>query len=115
MHVQLQNDNGVTKEVKIGFSWTILFFGWIPFLFRGMPIWGLLLFLCSSVCWWFPSIAVFLCAGFCTPSVISIIMAFIGNKLTASYYLEKGYYKIGAGWEIANSKWGMTGLPNEAR
>ena len=30
--------NGVRKEVKIGFSWTVFFFGWIALLIRKQ--WG---------------------------------------------------------------------------
>ena len=37
MHVMLQNDAGLTKEVKFGVSWTALFFSAFPFFFRGMP------------------------------------------------------------------------------
>lgn len=90
MHVQLQNDQGVIKEVKVGFSWTILFFGGFPFFFRGMPIWGLSLVITSFFFCWIPS----------------IIMAFIGNKITATYYLENGYHKIG-NWEVANHRWNI--------
>ena len=96
MHVQLKNNNGIVKEVKIGFSWTILLFGGLPFLFRGMPVWALSIFISSFFCCWIPS----------------IIMAFIGNRITASYYLENGYKKIGSYWEFANLKWGMIGLPD---
>lgn len=35
MHIKFQK-NGVTKEVKVGFSWTTLFFGWWVPLLRGM-------------------------------------------------------------------------------
>ena len=28
--------NGVTKQVKVGFSWTTFFFGWLVAVYRGM-------------------------------------------------------------------------------
>lgn len=35
MHIKFQK-NGVTKEIKVGFSWTVFFFGWLALLARGM-------------------------------------------------------------------------------
>lgn len=35
MHIKLQK-NGLTKEVKVGFSFTTFFFGWLVPLSRGM-------------------------------------------------------------------------------
>ena len=34
MHIKFQK-NGVTKQVKVGFSWTTLFFGWLALAVRG--------------------------------------------------------------------------------
>ena len=73
MYITLTHESGIVRQFKMGFSWTILIFGGFPFLFRGMLIHGLLLL---AVYWvWLPQ----------------IILAFIGNKLTIKYYLEKGY------------------------
>lgn len=35
MMIIMQNEAGITKRVKDGFSWTTFFFGWIPSLVRG--------------------------------------------------------------------------------
>ena len=40
MFVQLSNETGVVREVKVGASWTAFFFGGFPFFFRGMAIQG---------------------------------------------------------------------------
>ncbi len=95
MIVQFKNDAGILKEVKVGFSWTIFIFSGMPFLSRGMPLWGFVTIITS----------------FFTFGLTGFIMAFIGNKMTAIHYLENGYKKAGEGWEIANVKWKMTGLP----
>ncbi|WP_435163662.1 hypothetical protein [Paenibacillus glycanilyticus] len=35
MKVALRHTSGVTKRVKVGFSWTMFFFGWLVPLIRG--------------------------------------------------------------------------------
>ena len=42
MKVTMRNSVGVTREVKLGFSWTMLFFGPLVPLFRGDLKWTLL-------------------------------------------------------------------------
>jgi len=37
MHIKFQK-NGVTKEIKVGFSFTTFCFGWIALLARGMIV-----------------------------------------------------------------------------
>lgn len=89
MKVSFKNQSGVLREVKVGFSWTIFFFGGIPFLFRGMPLHGV----------------AFIIAGLITFGFSNLILSFIGNKMTAKYYLENGYSQYGAGWDYAGPKW----------
>lgn len=91
MKVSVKNQAGVLRETKIGFSWTIFFFGGFPFFFRGMPLHAV----------------GFIIAGILTWGLSNIIMAFIGNKMTAKYYLENGYLPYGAGWDYAGPKWGI--------
>ena len=35
MAIAILENNGLRKEVKLGFSWTTFFFGWFVPLFRG--------------------------------------------------------------------------------
>lgn len=88
MHVTFRK-NKVIREVKVGFSWTVLFFGAFPFACRGM--WG-----------WF-WLTVLLCV--CTYGLGGIVMAFFANKITARWLAENGWMvssgQIPAGWGIA--------------
>lgn len=88
MHVTFKK-NKVIREVKVGFSWTVLFFGAFPFAFRGQ--WG----------WFF--LTALLCI--CTYGLAGIVMAFFANKITARWLAENGWLvssgQIPAGWGIA--------------
>lgn len=91
MKVDFKNNIGVVRELKVGFSWTLLFFGGIPFFFRGMPV---------------HAIAVMLASVF-SGGIVNIIMAFIGNKMTARHYLENGYAPFSGRWDVAVREWGV--------
>jgi hypothetical protein len=92
MHVKLQNEAGLMREVKVGFSWTSLLFGGLPFFFRGMPVHGI----------------IWIALSFITCGISNLFLTFMINKTTAQYYLERGYRPAGPGWEIAAIKWGVS-------
>lgn len=74
--VRLQHPGtGLVKKGFVGFSWTTLFFGFFPALFRGDWGFGLILFLLCLV----------------TGGLAGIIAAFIYNKSYTNRLIEKGY------------------------
>ena len=76
MKVRLQQkDSGLTKEVKIGFSWTMLFFGLFVPLIRGDLKWTLLSLIISIV----------------TAGIGWLVLPFVYNKLYIKGLLESGY------------------------
>ncbi|PYZ92700.1 hypothetical protein CR194_13670 [Salipaludibacillus keqinensis] len=83
MHVRLKNDAGVLKEIKIGFSWTTLFFGFFPALFRGDLKWAAIMFITAV------AVSVFT-FGF-GAWVPGIIFSFVYNKINIKELLDKGY------------------------
>jgi hypothetical protein len=80
------------KIVKVGFSWTVWFFGFIPVLYRGVYWHALALFLVGPI--WYLS---------------WLVYAFFINKLTAKNYLKKGYLPVeGLAWNYAKAQWNLT-------
>ena len=86
MHVKFHK-NGVTKEVKVGFSWTTLFFGWLIAASRGL---------------WPQAII-----GFFTFNLSSLYYMFAINKVYANKLVEDGWSIDPSGKQIAMAKWGI--------
>jgi hypothetical protein len=77
------NKAGLTKEVKVGFSWTTFFFGFFPALFRGDLKWAAIMFIISAVIGGFTAgIGAF---------VSGIVFSFVYNKIYIKELIEKGY------------------------
>ena len=83
MRVRLQNEAGIVKEVKLGFSWTTFFFGFFPALFRGDLKWAAIMFIAAVAIG-----AITLGFGGWIPG---IVFSFIYNKIYIKELLEKGY------------------------
>lgn len=102
-HTVISVSNGVeVKKVPLGFSWTTFFFGGWPAIFRGDFIVGIVLVIGSML----------------TYGILSIIMAFIYNKMYAKSLFEKGY-KIhampdGCTEEKVKTELGYLKFPGEA-
>lgn len=75
MKVYLKNSTGVTKQVKLGFSWTMLFFGLFVPLFRGDLKWTIL----------------FLILSILTLGLAWLVLPFIYNKMYINGLLEDGW------------------------
>ncbi|MGN7384880.1 MULTISPECIES: DUF2628 domain-containing protein [unclassified Paenibacillus] len=83
MKVLLSTESGLSKEVKVGFSWTTLFFGFFPALFRGDLKWAAIMFIVALA---FGSFT-FGIGGW----VSGIIFSFIYSKIYIKGLIEKGY------------------------
>ena len=75
MKINLKNSVGVNKQVKLGFSWTMLFFGIIVPLFRGDFKWTIITMLVSLV----------------TVGLGWFVFPFIYNKIYIKELLEAGW------------------------
>ncbi|WP_163859478.1 hypothetical protein [Paenibacillus elgii] len=75
MKINLRNQVGIVKERKVGFSWTTLFFGFFPALFRGDWKWAIIQFIAAG----------------CTFGISVLVFCFIYNKLHINDLLKNGY------------------------
>jgi len=66
---------GYIKEAPVGFSWTVLFFGFFPPLFRGDWKWGVIFFLLALLTW----------------GLSNLIFMFIYNKLYIKDLIGSGF------------------------
>lgn len=76
MRVNIRNQSGMVKQVKLGFSWTMLFFGIFVPLFRGDLKWTIL-----------SLILVIITSGFAW-----FFLPFFYNRMYVKSLLEKGWY-----------------------
>ncbi|MGG2067341.1 MULTISPECIES: hypothetical protein [unclassified Bacillus (in: firmicutes)] len=76
MKVMLKNERtGQIKQTKLGFSWTVFFFGFFPALFRGDWKWLLIILIASAFTFGFSN----------------LVFCFIYNKLYINDLLSQGY------------------------
>ena len=106
MVVTFTHPSGITRQIKVGFSWTHFFFGAIPFLFRSQ--WKLFFI-------WVGITIVLFFFTFVPALIPSIVLCFIGNKLSAKDLLLSGYKPTDdAAWQSAKVEWGVADpLPNQ--
>jgi hypothetical protein len=75
MKVFIKNSVGYSKPVKLGFSWTMFFFGFFVPLFRGDIKWAILSFILAIV----------------TCGLSWLVLPFIYNKIYIKEMFEKGW------------------------
>ena len=74
--ITFENPNtGHVKEAPVGFSWTVLFFGFFPPLFRGDWKWGVIMFLLALI----------------TFGLSGLVFMFIYNKLYIKDLIGSGF------------------------
>ncbi|MDD3801024.1 MAG: hypothetical protein AB7T15_02060 [Desulfuromonas sp.] len=72
----MENPNtGHIKEAPVGFSWTVLFFGFFPPLFRGDWKWAIIMFLLATI----------------TMGLSGLVFMFIYNKLYIKDLVGSGF------------------------
>ena len=81
--------NNVLREVKVGYSWTVFFFGPFPFMFRGQWGWAALAFL--------------LC--FLTYGLAGPFIGFFANRSTARFLAENGWTPLNL--HVIPDHWGI--------
>lgn len=83
--IPLKSDAGLTKVGYVGFSWTLLFFGFFVPLSRGDFVWFILYL-------------ILYCCGGC------IVLPFMYNKIYTKGLIANGYKLSGTDAEIAMNK-----------
>lgn len=84
MRVNLTNPTThQVKQVKVGFSWTVFFFGFFPMLFRGDWKWFAITLLVQLVVG-VPTAGI-------GSGIVDIVLSFIYNKLYINDLLSAGY------------------------
>ncbi|MCM3568996.1 DUF2628 domain-containing protein [Neobacillus mesonae] len=84
MKAVLKNSGGLTKEVKVGFSWTTFFFGFLPALFRGDLKWAVIMLVIEGV---LGSFTLGIGAW-----ISGVVFSFVYNKIYIKELIEKGYF-----------------------
>jgi hypothetical protein len=75
MKINMKNSTGILKQVKLGFSWTMLFFGFLVPLIRGDFKWAIISFIIA----------------FITCGISWLVLPFLYNKIYIKDMLVKGW------------------------
>lgn len=81
--IKLQNESGVTKEVKVGISWTVFFLGFFVPIFRGDSKWAMIMLFSQLIVGYFT-------LGFGS-IILRMIFVFKYNDFYINDLKEEGY------------------------
>lgn len=86
MKIKVKNELGAGKEIKLGYSWTMFFWGFMVPVFRGDWKWFLILF-------FGPSVLTAVSGGLLVVSfpLLYFIFGFFYNKIYAKDLYDKGF------------------------
>ena len=76
MLVTLQNQVGQTRTAKVGFSWTVFFFGFCVPIFRGDAKWAVIMLVTNLLTVW----------------LVNLVFCFTYNGTYIRGLLDQGYY-----------------------
>lgn len=88
MHIRFSK-NGVAREVKVGYSWTVAFFGPIVYAMRGLWGWAVISLILAFITW----------------GLSNFVLGFFANKQTARHLAENGAQV--SNWSDLPSSWGI--------
>lgn len=86
MAVAIWVNNGLKKEVKLGFSWTTFFFGWLVPLFRGDKRSAV-----SFLIFGFIALILALFTALFALIIYNLIIAWHYNRIYAKFLIENGW------------------------
>jgi len=95
MHVTLKKDSGVHEKVKLGFSWTVLFWSFFVPLFRNDFKWAAIMFVAAFISPKLIETTNQVSIGPITinivPFSVGLVFAYIYNKIYIKNLLKDGY------------------------
>ena len=98
MHVTLKKDSGVHKKVKLGFSWTVLFWSFFVPLSRNDFKWAAIMFVAAFISPKLIETTNQVSIGPITinivPFSVGLVFAYIYNKIYIKNLLKDGYKTI---------------------
>lgn len=92
MHIRFSK-NGVQREVKVGYSWTVALFGPIVYAMRGLWGWAVIALILNIITW----------------GLSGIVLGFFANKQTARHLAENGWriVTLAGGAREVPASWGI--------
>lgn len=111
MNIKIKNkQSDEIKEIKVGFSWPLAFFGALGFYYRGLYKVSATLMILTLIL----EILLGLKGLMIGVYIVGIIMAIKGNEITTKYYLQNGWEYLEPDSDAVKKvkeKWNNTLIP----